>query len=83
MRWQSRLRCHLFHEHDSNCHHELTSGWVIDMGLWAAEPSTHFSTYRPETMRHAAPRKSLLARIRTWWNQLLRRIPAGGPASRD
>lgn len=31
MRWQSRLRCAWFREHDHHCHHELTSGWVIEV----------------------------------------------------
>lgn len=71
--WQSRLRCRLFREHDANCHHELTSGWVIE--VWT-DPAVTFATYTPapETMtaKHAAPRKTLLARIKTWWIRLWR-----------
>lgn len=57
MRWQSHLRCRLWSEHDHLCTHPLTSGWWIQTA-----PNPFIGV-----MRHAAPRTSLLTRLKAWF----------------
>jgi hypothetical protein len=47
---------------------------------WATDPAVTFATYTPapETMtaKHAAPRKTLLERLKDWWRRHLSERPS-------
>lgn len=73
-RWQSRIRCRWLLKHDGSCcTNPVTGWWIVDV-RFAADPESYFAGYtQPEVMtaRHAAPRQSLLERIKAWWKKVL------------